>query len=69
MSTLPEFAEPPPTQDTWPARIVDPATPRETLIATAAYYRAARRDFEPGHELDDWLAAEREINGIGAPAG
>ncbi|HEY3730711.1 MAG TPA: DUF2934 domain-containing protein [Steroidobacteraceae bacterium] len=49
----------------WPARILDPTAPRETLIATAAYYRAARRGFESGHEMEDWLAAEREIDGIG----
>jgi Protein of unknown function (DUF2934) len=28
-------------------------------VAEAAYYLAARRNFEPGHELDDWLEAER----------
>ncbi|HEY8507133.1 MAG TPA: DUF2934 domain-containing protein [Steroidobacteraceae bacterium] len=28
----------------------------------AAYFRAERRGFAPGHELDDWLAAEREID-------
>ena len=31
---------------------------RERLIAEGAYYRAERRNFEPGHELDDWLEAE-----------
>jgi Protein of unknown function (DUF2934) len=30
-------------------------------IAEAAYFRAERRGFVPGHELDDWLAAETEI--------
>jgi hypothetical protein len=30
-------------------------------IAAAAYYRAMQRGFEPGHELEDWLAAEAEI--------
>ncbi len=30
-------------------------------IADAAYYRAKDRGFEPGYELDDWLAAERQI--------
>ncbi len=34
---------------------------RWQMIATAAYYRAARRDFAPGHELEDWIAAEAEI--------
>lgn len=31
------------------------------MIATAAYYLAAERNFTPGCELDDWLAAERMI--------
>jgi len=31
------------------------------MIAVAAYYRAERRNFEPGHELEDWLDAEAEI--------
>jgi hypothetical protein len=33
---------------------------REQRIAEAAYWRAERRGFQPGHELDDWLEAERE---------
>ncbi|MGO9512260.1 MAG: DUF2934 domain-containing protein [Steroidobacteraceae bacterium] len=32
------------------------------MIAKAAYFRAARRDFQPGHELEDWLAAEAEVD-------
>ena len=32
-----------------------------TMIEEAAYYRAEKRHFEPGHELDDWLQAEAEI--------
>lgn len=35
-------------------------------IAREAYYRAERRGFTPGFELDDWLAAEAALNG-GAP--
>jgi hypothetical protein len=31
------------------------------LIAVAAYYRAERRGFEPGWELEDWLKAEAEV--------
>lgn len=34
------------------------------MIATAAYYLAAERHFSPGHELDDWLAAERRIQAL-----
>ncbi len=32
-----------------------------TAIAEAAYFRAERRGFVAGHELEDWLAAETEI--------
>ena len=31
------------------------------MIGEAAYYRSSRRGFVPGHELDDWLAAEADI--------
>ena len=37
--------------------------PHHTAVAEAAYFRAKRRGFAPGHELEDWLAAEREIEG------
>jgi hypothetical protein len=30
-------------------------------ISEAAYYRAERRGFDPGHDLEDWFEAEREI--------
>jgi len=33
------------------------------MISDAAYYRAQRRGFAPGRELDDWVAAEAEITG------
>jgi DUF2934 family protein len=32
-----------------------------SLVAERAYYKAELRGFKPGHELDDWLAAEREV--------
>ncbi|MGE0158683.1 MAG: DUF2934 domain-containing protein [Gemmatimonadales bacterium] len=34
---------------------------RHRCISEAAYYRAERRGFTPGCELDDWLAAESEV--------
>jgi hypothetical protein len=39
----------------------DEAAQRQATIATAAYYRAQQRGFAPGHEFEDWLAAEREV--------
>jgi hypothetical protein len=29
-------------------------------IAVSAYYKAEARGYEPGHEIQDWLAAEAE---------
>ena len=31
-------------------------------ICTAAFYKASARQFSPGHEIDDWLAAEAEYD-------
>lgn len=39
-----------------------PDESRERQIREAAYRRAEQRGFAPGAELDDWLAAEREVN-------
>lgn len=33
-------------------------------IALAAYYKAEKRGFSPGQELNDWLEAEHDILGI-----
>ncbi len=38
------------------------AAEREARIAVAAFFLAESRGFEPGHELDDWLQAERQID-------
>jgi hypothetical protein len=40
---------------------VDPQK-RNALIARAAYFRALHRGFAPGHEVEDWLAAEAEVD-------
>ena len=34
---------------------------RHQLIAQTAYLIAEQRGFAPGHELDDWLRAEAEV--------
>jgi len=31
------------------------------VIAVAAYFLAERRNFESGHELEDWLSAEAQV--------
>lgn len=38
------------------------AEERHRMIAAAAYYRAERRGFAPGGELEDWCASETEID-------
>ena len=53
-----------------PVKARPPATDagvRRAMTAEAAYYRAERRGFEPGHELDDWIAAEAEIERATTP--
>lgn len=35
---------------------------RHRLIAETAYYRASQRGFSGGAEVEDWLAAEAEID-------
>jgi tRNA isopentenyl-2-thiomethyl-A-37 hydroxylase MiaE len=35
---------------------------RRSMIELAAYLRAEARHFEAGHEVEDWLAAEAEVD-------
>ena len=35
---------------------------RQEMIATTAYDMGEQRGFTPGHELDDWLAAEARVD-------
>jgi hypothetical protein len=43
-----------------------PVTPeaRRAMVAENAYLRAERRGFEPGHEEEDWLEAETEVDAL-----
>ncbi len=34
---------------------------REAMIRDAAYFHYTKRGYTPGHDFDDWLAAEAEI--------
>jgi hypothetical protein len=48
-----------------PLRFVQPsmwAKPRAARIAELAYFKAEKRGFAPGHEEEDWLAAEAEVD-------
>jgi hypothetical protein len=40
------------------------ADDRRAMVAEAAYLRAERRGFIPGHETEDWLAAEQEVDAL-----
>ncbi len=34
---------------------------RQLMISEVAYYRAKYRGFKPGHEIEDWLEDEKQI--------
>ncbi len=62
MTSLP----PTPARNFFPLRFSPPVivseSERRAVIAIEAYLRAERRNFAAGHELEDWLAAEAEVN-------
>jgi Protein of unknown function (DUF2934) len=37
---------------------------RQAMIAEAAYLRAEQRGFASGHEEEDWLLAERDVDAL-----
>ena len=43
------------------AEAKDRTADHQARIAATAYFIAEKRGFEPGHDLDDWLAAEAEV--------
>ncbi|OGA53663.1 MAG: hypothetical protein A3F74_02290 [Betaproteobacteria bacterium RIFCSPLOWO2_12_FULL_62_58] len=42
---------------------------RLRMVAEAAYFRAERRGFATGGEVDDWIQAETEIDRLTASGG
>jgi hypothetical protein len=62
MTALP----PKPTHNFFPLRFSPPMiaseSERRSMIERVAYLRAEQRHFAVGHELEDWLAAEAEVN-------
>lgn len=40
------------------------AEERWRMIANAAYLKAEARSFAPGHETEDWLQAEKEVDAL-----
>jgi Protein of unknown function (DUF2934) len=63
-STLKRPPRPPKSPPAPPPRVQVTAAARRALIAEAAYLRAEQRGFAPGHETDDWLAAETEVDAL-----
>jgi hypothetical protein len=47
-----------------PARVTISEDVRRGMIAEGAYLRAERRGFAPGHEEEDWIAAEAEVDAL-----
>jgi hypothetical protein len=62
MTSLP----PKPTHNFFPLRFSPPLiiseSERRRMIERAAYLRAESRNFVAGHEVEDWMAAEAEID-------
>jgi hypothetical protein len=52
-----------------PRSVQEQEDQRQARISEAAYYHAERRGFGDGEELDDWLRAEKEIDGRSAEKG
>jgi hypothetical protein len=46
------------------ARVTVSESARRAMIEQAAYLRAERRGFAPGGEVEDWLAAEAEVDAL-----
>ncbi|MGZ8187864.1 MAG: DUF2934 domain-containing protein [Methylosarcina sp.] len=40
--------------------VLDPDTFYE-MVKERAFFKAEKRGFEPGHEMEDWCEAEKEI--------
>jgi hypothetical protein len=58
ISPQPIWGEPGPQESVWLPE------EREYMISEAAYYRAERRGFAPGNEMEDWLQAETEVDSL-----
>ena len=52
-----------PTVGSSPSPLI-PASLRDDMIRDAAYFRAQARGFAPGREIEDWLAAEQDVEDL-----
>ncbi|WP_201221131.1 DUF2934 domain-containing protein [Halochromatium roseum] len=57
-----------PSPDIMEENMSDPKgdCPRDEAISEMAYYLAEARGFEPGHEIEDWLEAEKRVSSSAA---
>ena len=54
----------PPPASSAPAGSTVSGDARRAMVAQAAYLRAERRGFAGGDEVEDWLAAEAEVDAL-----
>jgi hypothetical protein len=47
-----------------PTRVAISEDIRRGMIAEGAYLRSEKRGFAPGHEHEDWVAAEAEVDAL-----
>lgn len=59
--TVSKKASPRASADAGMLNVIDKRA-RYEMIAKMAYFRAEKRNFEPGWELEDWLESERMID-------
>jgi Protein of unknown function (DUF2934) len=62
--TAPRAAAKKPAASKAPAAVAVSEDVRRGMIAEGAYLRAERRGFASGHEREDWLAAEAEVDAL-----
>jgi Protein of unknown function (DUF2934) len=64
LSAVPSVAAPLQQPNSIIKRVFITCTPgqRQAMISEAAYFEAQYRGFESGHELEDWLLAESQID-------
>jgi hypothetical protein len=55
---------PPPVTVSSRGGLLIPASLRHDMIRDAAYFRAQARGFVPGKEIEDWLAAEQDVEDL-----
>lgn len=64
-SSEPSSVAPAGSEDAAPAEYETSPNDRVEQVRKAAYARYEQRGFESGHEQEDWLLAEAEIDALG----